>query len=211
VVVECMFVEGGLVVGYLTAAIVRGGQRWADRSLDSLLDHLTALVVRRMGRGPLDRLAGNPRDERLQREVGLTIDGAVSVDRAFARELADLVAKLDRRGGRQILNQVYAQMNVQAFDHGTAIGRDFNYYHVPDPTDHSGAPAWIKLFIVVGTLAAIAGLGIFGYTVLTGMPDLHDPNFGETPAGIGVGAAVFFAGFVILGIASLGRGLSRRR
>jgi hypothetical protein len=211
VVGEHMLIEGGLVVGYLTAAIARGGQRLADRTLDSLLDRLSALVVGRMGSGPLDRLAGNPHDERSQREVGLTIDGAVSVDRAFAHELADLVAKLDRQGGRQMLNQVYAQMNVQAFDHGTAIGGNFNYFNAPDPTDYSGAPAWIKLFIVVGTLAAVAGLGIFGYTLFTDMPDLNDPSFGEMPAGFGVAAAVFFAGFVILGIASLGRGLSRRR
>jgi hypothetical protein len=211
VVVEGVVIEGGLVVGYLTAALMGAGKRWADRRLDGLLEELTAVVRRRMGRGPLDKLAGNLDDERSQREVGLIIDGAVSVDRDFARELAEVVAQLDQRGGRKILNQVYAQINVQAFDHGVAIGGDFNYFSVPDPTDYSGAPAWVKLFIVVGTLAAVAGLGIFGYTLFTDMPGLDDPDFGETPPGIGLGAAVFFAGFVILGIASLGRGLSKRR
>jgi hypothetical protein len=206
-----MPIDGGLVVGYLTAALIRGGKRWADRNIDSLLDRLTTVVVQRMGHRPLDRLAADPRDERLQREVGLTIDGAVSVDGAFARELAEVVDRLDRQGGRQVLNQVYAQMNVQAFDHGMAIGRDFNYFHAPDPTDYSGAPAWVKLFIVVGTLLAVAGLGLFGYTLFTDNPDLNDPSFGETPPGIGRAAAIFFAGFVILGIASLGRGLSKRR
>jgi hypothetical protein len=207
---ERMPIDGGLVVGYLTAALVRGGKRWADRAIDSLLDRLTSLVMGRMGAEPLDQLASNPQDERLQREMGLRLDGAVTVDRDFARELADVVRELDDHGGRNILNQVYTQLNVQAFDHGTAIG-NFNQFNVPDPTDYSGAPAWIKLFIVVGMLLAVAGLGIFGYTLFTENTDLNDPNFGEMPPGFGVAAAVFFAGFVILGIASLGRGLSKRR
>jgi hypothetical protein len=206
-----MLIEGGLVVGYLTAALVRGGQRWTDRTVDSLLDRLTSLVRGRMGAEPLDRLARNPRDEELQREVGLRLDGAVTVDRGFAQELADVVRELDDHGGREILNQVYAQMSVQAFDHGVAVGRDFNAFTVPDPTDYSGAPAWVKLFIVIGTLLAVAGLGIFGYTLFTENTDLNDPNFGEMPPGFGVAAAVFFAGFVILGIAALGRALSNRR
>jgi hypothetical protein len=117
-----MLVDGGLIVGYLTAALVRGGHRLADRTVDSLLDRLTNLVANRMGRGPVDRLRQHPREETVQREVGLTIDGATSVDANFAHELATLIAELDRNGGRQMINEVYAQMNVQAFDHGTAIG-----------------------------------------------------------------------------------------
>jgi hypothetical protein len=206
-----MPVDGGLVVGYLTAAVLGAGKRWADRGLDSLLDRLTALVVARMGPGPLKRLSGSPGDEQVQREVGLTIDGAVSVDPAFAAELAEVIAALDRRGGRQIVNEVYAQMNVQAFDQGVAIGRDFNYFKVPDPTDYSGDPAWVKVCIVLGSVLAVAAFGIFGYTLFTDNPALSDPNFGETPSGIPIAGAVFFLGFLILGMASLGHGLSKRR
>ena len=43
------------------------------------------------------------------------------------------------------------------------------------------------------------------------MPDLDDPNFGETPSGIPLAAGVFFAGFLLLGIASIGRAFSKRR
>jgi hypothetical protein len=133
-------IDGGLVVGYLTAALVRGGQRWVDRTIDSLLDRLAKSVTRRLGDAPVERLKANPGDETVQREVSLTVDGALSANQAFAREIARLVAELDEKGGRELINQVYAQINVQAFDHGIAVGRDFNYFHSPDPSDLSGAP-----------------------------------------------------------------------
>jgi hypothetical protein len=199
VIIGDMALDGGLIVGYLTAALLRAGGRLADRALDSLLNRLIDLVASRMGRAPLDRLAGNPRDEATQREVSLVIDGAISVDRAFARELAQLVAELDKRGGRQLVNRVYAQMNVQAFDHGIAIGRDFNYFHAPDPADYSNAPLWVKFCIVLGSVVAVAGLFIFGYSFFTDI------------TGIPFAFGVFFAGFVILGIGSIGRAMSRRR
>ena len=164
-----------------------------------------------MGRAPLDRLAGDPRDETTQRELGLTIEGAVSVDRGFARELSGLIGELDRRGGRQLLNQVYADMNVQAFDHGIAVGRDFNYFHAPDPTDYSRAPGWVKLCVVLGSVLALAGMFIFGYTLFTGIPNPGEPGFGDTPPGIPLAFGVFFAGFVLLAIGSIGRALSRHR
>lgn len=205
-----MLIDGGLIVGYLTAALLRGGRRIADRTVDSLLDRLTGLVADRMGPGPLDRLRKYPRDDTAQREVGLTIDGAVSVDANFARELAALVAELDRHGGREMINEVYAQTNVQAFDHGMAIGRDFNYFNVPDPDDMSDAPGWVKLCIVLGSVVTTVGMFMFGYTLFTDNPAPGDPNFGEVPAGIPTAVGVFFLGFVILGIASIGHSLSKR-
>jgi len=206
-----MLIDGGLIVGYLTASLLRGGQRIADRTVDSLLDRLTGLITDRMGPGPVDRLRTHPREETVQREVGFTIDGATSVDANFARELAALVAELDRHGGRQMINEVYAQMNVQAFDHGVAVGRDFTYFNAPDPTDMSDAPGWVKFCIVIGSVVALAGMFIFGYTFFTDNPSVDDPNFGEIPAGIPIAFGVFFLGFVILGIGSIGRSLSRRR
>jgi hypothetical protein len=206
-----MLIDGGLIVGYVTAALLRGGKHVADKAVDALLDRLTNVIVDRMGPGPVDRLRRNPQDEQVQREVGLTIDGATSVDASFAKDLAALVAELDRRGGRQMINQVYAQMNVQAFDHGMAAGRDFNYFHAPDPSDMSDAPGWVKLCVVVGMVLALAGFFIFGYTLFTDTPDLDDPDFGKTPAGIPIAAGVFFLGFIILGIGSMGRAMSKRR
>lgn len=206
-----MPIDGGLVVGYLTAALLRAGKRWGDRTLDQLLDRLTSLVAHRMGRAPLDRLAGNPRSSDVQRDVGLTLDGAISVDRAFARELAEVISALDQRGGRRLVNNVYSQMNVQAFDHGLAVGGDFNYFHAPDPTDISDAPGWVKVCIVLGSMLAVGGLFIFGYTLFTGIPDVDDPTFNDIPPGIPLAFGVFFAGFVVLGIASLGRAMSKRQ
>ena len=91
-----------------------------------MVDQLKSLVLRRLGHDSLQRLTADPRDERAQRDVGLTIDGAARVDAGFARELATIVERLDRRGGRQVLNRIYADMNVQAFDHDVAVGRDFD-------------------------------------------------------------------------------------
>jgi hypothetical protein len=205
-----MAVDGGLVVGYLVAALLRAGRRQIDRTVDSLLDRLIAIVARRLGKGHIDRLADDPRDASAQREVGLVIDGAVSANSAFANELARVIAELDRRRGRQLVNQVYAHINVQAFDHGIAVGRDFNYFHTPDPSDYSGAPFWVKLCIAVGAILAAAGLFIFGYTLFTGIPDLGDPDFGRMPPGFPLAFGVFFAGFVILGLGALGRAFSKR-
>jgi hypothetical protein len=206
-----MPVDGGLIVGYLTAAGVSAGKRWADRRFDALLDRLTAVVRNRMGDRTLDRLARNPRDERVQREVGLTIDGALSVDRTFARELAKLIAKLDDRGGRQILNQVYAEMNVQAFDHGVAIGGDFYHFAAADPTDYSRDAVWIKLFMSVGSIVAIVAFGIFGYSLFTANTDLNSPDFGQPPPGIALAGALFFVALLLVSLASLGHALSKRR
>jgi hypothetical protein len=206
-----MALDGGLVVGYLTAAALGAGKRWADRRLDSRLDQLTDRVARRIGRGPVDRLSRDPRDENVRRELGLMIDGKINRDRAFERELSGLVDELDRRGGRQLVNQVYAQYNLQAFDHGVVIGRDFNYFHAPDPNDLSGAPGWVKFVIALGTAVAVAGMFIFGYTLFTDMPDIGDPDFGDVPPGIPLAFGVFFAGFVLLGIGALGRSFSSRR
>jgi len=204
-------IDGGLIVGYLTAALLRGGQRWADRTIDSLLDRLTDAVTRRLGKGPVERLAQNPRDATVQREVSLTVEGAIAANKALERELARVVAELDKKGGRRILNQVYAQMNVQAFDRGIAVGRDFNYFNAPDPGDLSRAPLWVKVCFVLGAATCVGGLFLTGYNMFAGFPRPGDPNFGGFPPGTALGFGIFFVGFIITGIGSLGRALSRRR
>jgi hypothetical protein len=204
-----MPVDGGLIVGYLTAAVIGAGRRWADRRIDGLLDRLTATVSHRLGDGALDRLATGPRDEQVQRAIGLRLDRAMSRDHAFARELAKVTAKLDNRGGREMLNEVYAQMNVQAFDHGVAIGGDFNYF--ADPTDYSRDRAWVKFCMTLGSLLGVVAFGIFGYSLFTANPDLSNPDFGQPPPGIELAGALFFLALLLVSLASLGHALSRRR
>ena len=204
-------IDGGLIVGYLTAALLRGGRRMADKTVDAMLDRLIDLVAERIGAGPVDRLQAHPREDVIQREVGLVIDGAASGDTNFAHELAVLVAELDRRGGRQMINEVYAQINVQAFDHGVAVGGDFNYFNAPDPDDMSDAPGWVKFCIVLGWAIAVSGIFIFGYTLFTESSSANDASSSEPPAGVALAFAVFFVGFIISGIGAIGRSFSKRR
>jgi hypothetical protein len=204
-----MPVYGGLIVGYLTAAVVGAGRRWADRRFDALLDRLTTIVTRCMGDEPLDRLADSPGDERVQREVGLTLDRAIRGDRALASELAGLIAQLDARDGRRILNHVYARMNVRAFDHGVAVGGDFCYF--PDRTDFSRDAAWIKICVISGSLLAVAAFGIFGYSMSTANQGLNSANFGQPPPGIAFAGAVYLVALLLLALPTLGHSRSKRR
>lgn len=207
---EFMALEGGLIVGYLTAAVIGAGKRWVDRKLDALLEQLTSRVAKSIGRDEVDQLASNPKDESIQRELSLAIDTAMHRDQALARELSRLVAKLDKRGGRKLINQVYAQNNLQAFDQGVVIGGDVNYFHGVDHNDLSGAPTWVKLFMVLGTLLFMAGMAVLLYAFFT------DP-FNTSGAGINFSAeavlafGICFTGVFFLTVAGVGRALSRRR
>jgi hypothetical protein len=69
----------------------------------------------------------------------------------------------------------------------------------------------VKFCIALGSLVAVSGLGVFFYTLFTVNTDLNDPNFGETPPGIPLAFGIFFVGFVLLGIGSIGRAMSKRR
>jgi hypothetical protein len=205
-----MPLDGGLIVGYLTAALARGGRRVADRAVDALLDRLVDLVQERVGSGPIEALGRRPGDETAEAWVAGSIDATARADPALGRELSAVIAELDRHGGRGLVNQVYAEMNVQAIGGGVAVGRDFTYLNAPDPSDLSDAPLWAKTCIALGFALAVAGLGIFFYTLFTGIPDAGEPGFGETPPGIPLAFGVFFVGFILVGIGSVGRAMSRR-
>lgn len=203
-------IDGGIVVGYLTAYLLKGGKRLADRTLESLLDRLVQRVDERLGPRPLNTLNQKPGDARTEGLVQARIEDAMQADPSFATEMARLIEALDERGGQQFVNQVYAETNVQAFGGGPAVGRDLIYAPTPDPSDISDAPAWVKLFAVLGIALCLGGFALFGYTMFTHNPEFGDPNFGEFPPGIARAAVVFFIGFIFLGIASFGRALSKR-
>lgn len=204
-------IDGGIVVGYLVVALARGAERLADRAFDSLLDRLAGAIESRLGREPADTLTYHSGDPESEKRVARDLQVAMRMDPAFARALESLVQELDERGGRQIVNNVRAQVNVQAIEGGMAAGRDITYMHVPDPSDLSGAPGWVKTSIVLGSIFAVGGLLIFFYTLFTDVPDLNDPDFGETPDGIPLAFGVFFVGFILMGIGSMGRAFSKRR
>ena len=203
-------IDGGIVVGYLTAYLLKGGKRLADSTFDALLDRLVQRVEQRLGPRPINTLNQSPGDARTEGLVQARIEDAMQADPSFAADLANLIEQLDQRGGQQFVNQVYAETSVQSFGSGPAVGRDLIYAPTPDPSDISDAPAWVKLLAVVGTAACLAAFGLFGYTLFTDNPDFDDPSFGEVPAGIARAAVIFFVGFILLAIASFGRALSKR-
>lgn len=139
------------------------------------------------------------------------------MDRSFANELAAIVDRLDRAGGRQFLNQVQAHTNVQNFGSGMAVGGDVihNTWNRASerPENYSGAPAWVKVVTVLGTPAALAGFITVVVTAAIVMSTQQDefgrPQF-PSLADVTPGAVLFGCGFVLLAIGSLGRSMSRR-
>lgn len=183
--------DSGVVVGYLAAALVRGARAVADQAVERLLDRLVDRVGQRLGPRAIDRLQDSPGESAGM--VRKNIDLALRNDPAFAEEIGALVSELDRRGARVLVNEVQAHINVQAFDQGIAVGRDFNI-KVPDPSDLSNAAPWIKVLYVIGIALAFPGIGVFVLASTTG------PN----PVGI----AMFATGFVCFAIAGVGHSLS---
>jgi hypothetical protein len=206
-----MPIDGGVIVAYLTAYLLKGGRRLADRTLESLLERLVQRVAERLGPSPVNALKTRPGDPANSALVQDEIDDAMRVDPVFGAEMTKLIDSLNRRGGQRFVNQVFAQSNVQSFGSGPAVGRDLIYAPpAPSESDISDAPGWVKLFFVIGVGLCLTGFGLFGYTLLTWNPEVTDPNFGETPPGIARAAAVFFVGFVVVAVAAIGRATSKR-
>jgi hypothetical protein len=105
----------------------------------------------------------------------------------------------------QITAQQGGRVNVVGRDSfGPIAGRDI---YIGDSSDQAlrRAPGWVKAMTGLGTLLAVAGLGLFFLTLFTTRLDERGP-----PPGIGIAFAIFFAGFVIIAIASVGGALFRR-
>jgi hypothetical protein len=202
-----MPLDGGVIVGYLVAALVKGV---AEQSVGSLLRRLTARVRRRMGDGPLDDLRRGSGDPVVREHVAQQIQRVAARDPIFARDLADVQWSLDQSGARYLLGDVHAYRSQMAVGNNPiAIGSIRTGYRHPGDVRH--APPWAKGLIAVGMLLCIVGVGMFGHTMLTYQPDLSDPDFGRMPDGFGRAAAVFFGGFVLAAVGSLVAALTRDR
>lgn len=206
-------IDGGVLAGYLAVAATRAAGRVFDKTVDALFDRLAQRVGQRLGGQAVAAINANPGDRQRQRQVGQGIEAVARVDPQYAAELAHLQRRLDELVGRQLINVVHAQTSVQAFHGGNAYGGHHYEYSVPDPTDYSKAPVWVKVLIVIGIVIALFGfgmvlVGILGF--INSVPDSPPdrlPDFGSVLRGFGV----FFAGLIILTIANVGKVLSRRR
>jgi hypothetical protein len=209
-------IDGGLITGYLVAAVARSGRRLLDKTVDAALDRLTSAVTAKMGRGPTTDLAQDPNNPAIRGNVARAVERASFDDPAFGRYLAELQQQLDRSGGPQyLLNQVTAQVNAQAFGSGSVrVGDDYyTAYHSDDydPSDElfSGRGPG-RALAVLGLLVALAGFGGWVYVIFGFFDENVDNPFSrELLPGLPL-APVAFAAFLVGGVLyGLGLGMSK--
>ena len=205
-------IDGGVVVAYLAAYLLKGGRRIADAAVESLIGQLVERVSVRLGPRPLNTLERAPADPQNQRLVANKITEAMRDDAGLARELTQLVTELNRRGGKGYINQInqiYAETVVQHYGTGPAIGGDLIY---APPPHQSGitpeSPTWVKVLGMLGALLCLGAFGIFGYTLFT---DDRPPGSTGPPDGVVQAGAVFFAGLVVMALAGFANMLFTKR
>lgn len=215
-------IDGGVIAAYLAAAVARGGERLVSKAVDAGLDRLSAAVARRMGRGPDTDLARDPRSPAVQAHVGRAIESAAQRDPAFAQELAALLQQLDRVGGRRLINNVRAHVNVQAFDGGYAHFGDYyegdSYSNDYDPGDEIVAGRGIGRFVaIIGLLVAMAGFVGFASVIYGGFASDgvgYSPLDLEVLPGIPmlpVGFLAFLIGGIVYGLGTSASKAARKR
>lgn len=205
--------DAGVVVGYLVARLLGGAKRFADKKIDHLLEQLYERVWQRVGaEKALDRLAADPQNQVAQEWARASIEQAADHDPAFGHDLARLQGRL-QRAAPDLLVYAPGADTVVGVNSGYLIKGPVTIHHhgAGGAQDWSEAGVGVKALAAAGVLLCIAGLGIFGFTLFSDMPDIGDPDFGEVPAGIPIAAAVFFSGFVLAAIASIAHGLRSRR
>lgn len=190
------------IVGFLVATLMGAAQRLADRKLDHLLNELTDRVFGRLGSDPaLGDLQNNPQDPHAQHSAAASIGAAARQDHRYQAELARLQHELDRRGARKLLLYAPGAETVIGINHGVVVHDGNIYMTWEDPTRIRNDPVWVKAAFVLATLFTLLGFGTMGVAIFqTGAR-------GPGPAII-PGAAIFFLGFVIMAIASLGHSMS---
>ncbi len=215
-------IDGGVIAAYLATAVARGGERLLGKAVDAGLDRLSAAVARRMGRGPDADIARDPRSPAVQARVGRAIEAAAQGDPAFARDLAALVGQLDSSGARRLINNVHANVNVQAFGGGYAHFGDYyegdRYGNDDDPGDEivAGRGAG-RVVAIIGLLVSLAGFVGFASVIYGGFASVgvgYSPLDLEVLPGIPmlpVAFLAFLAGGIVSGLGASASRASRRR
>jgi hypothetical protein len=208
--------DGGVVIGYLVTFLLGGAARLADRQLDGLLSGLWDRVRGRLRGSPALRdLTESPQDPSGQRRVRELVEDLAQRDPRWAAEIADLQHRLDRMGARQLFVNAPGSEIVVGVNHGVVVRNGtvvVNHHHGGGyGPDISTAAGWVKVLAVLGMALCVAGLGLFGYGVINHQPGFDDPDFGQPPPQLGLAAGLFFTGFVLAGIASVGTALQKRR
>ena len=201
-------VDGGVVVAYLAAYLLKGGGRVVSAAVDAAVERLVERVSVRLGPRPLNTLERAPTDPDNQALVARKITEAMRADPSIARELTQLVSELNQLGGHQYINTINAETVVQHWGTGPAVGRDLIYAPPPQTQGITPeSPAWVKLLAMLGALLCLAAFGIFGYTLFT---DDRPPGSTGPPDGIVQAGAVFFAGLVIMALAGFANMFTKR-
>ena len=198
-------IDGGLIAGYLAAAVARGGARLLDKTVDGALDRLSAAVATRLGPRPSADLARDPSDPHTQDRVGRAVQGAASRDERFAHDLARLQQQLDRAGARYLVNQVRAGINAQAFGDGDVHVGDYfegnRYSNDYDPGDElviGQGPG--RVLAALGLLVALAGFAGWMFIIFTAFGgEMDGPLDLELAPGVPL-APVAFGAFLVGGL-----------
>lgn len=224
-------IDGGLIAGYLAVAVARGADRFVSNKIDSFLNALATRVASKMGHRPAADLRADPTDVQVQDRIAHAIEKRSRNDARFARDLAALQERLDREGGRQLVQQMWngsftnvRHSNIiQAPVAGDVAVGNINktWIDAPHMADYSRAPGWVKLFTWVGALICLVGFGIIGASIfgfISGAAEQFDSGGVPEPTGFGakfkyiaIGFGVFFAGLIVASIANLGKSTSRPR
>ncbi len=199
-------IDGGILAGYLAAAPAVAGRRVVGRAADLLFEKLRAAASATAGPAIAAQVEENPTDGAAQARVGRALEDAARQNPLVARELEALLADLDREVGRSVIvNEVFARTDAQAFGRGHAALGDYQHIDGVGTSDFARTPSWVRLALVVGPLLALVGIaiGVAGFA-----RELGRGAFAAPPA---LGVALFFLGFVLTLVASLGKTTMRPR
>lgn len=199
-------VDIAVILGYLGVAAGRAAGRLVDRKLDRGLDELVSRVRVQLRGDPAADLARDPSPD-MERRIAGALERAARNDRQFGRDLADILGRLDRMGGRTVITNVQGvYMHHQGSGDMAYGGNIYKPYHA-HPDDLSHAPVWVKALMAAGFLGFLSGIGILvvgAFNIPGGFNDVSQlddmPSFGTA---IGVVSGSFGVLFIANVIAML--------